>query len=86
MCRLGHDHQLRELSLKGPRPVRHCKTQAQVNLDMILRPDSADRGQVWQGARWMKVGNFRARQYDTGDPSLPGEHQETGKLQRGLGL
>lgn len=81
VCRLGYDHQLRELSFEGPRPVRHCKTQAQLNLDMILRPDSADRGQVWQGARWMKAEKCRARQCDTGDPGLPGE---TGRLQRGL--
>lgn len=32
-CCLGYDHQLGELSFEGARPVRHCKTQAQLKPD-----------------------------------------------------
>lgn len=35
-CRLGHDHQLGELRLEGPRPMRHCKTKAEVALTGCL--------------------------------------------------
>lgn len=65
MCRLGYDHQLGELSFEGPRPVRHCKTQVQFNPDMILRPDSANRGQGWQGEEVGESRNCRAQQCDT---------------------
>lgn len=66
-CCLGYDHKLGELRLEGPRPVRHCKTQAHLGPDKMPH-EMLELGQCQQrarqGGRGMKVENCRARHWD----------------------